>query len=294
MNKKPNILLILTDQQSAEMMSCAGNPYLNTPAMDSLASSGVRFEKTYCTNPVCVPSRFSLMTGRMPSEIALRSNEDSHIQCIPEDIKEKGLGYLARKAGYDPAYGGKVHLPKMSAEDIGFNNITDDERKELAQVCADFIKEKREKPFFLVASFINPHDICYMAIRDENPNAEFFKYVVKELEALDEALKLPENMSEEEFFNKYCPPLPDNFEPQEDEPEAVDYLLNQRTFKKKAREEYSEKRWRLHRWAYCRLTEMVDTQIGQVLDAVKASGKDEETVIIFTSDHGDMDSAHRL
>jgi arylsulfatase A-like enzyme len=52
--------------------------------------------------------------------------------------------------------------------------------------------------------------------------------------------------------------------------------------------------WRLHRWAYCRLTEMVDEKIGRVLDAVKQAGIEDDTLIVFTSDHGDMDSSHRL
>ncbi|MFC1607254.1 sulfatase-like hydrolase/transferase, partial [Candidatus Latescibacterota bacterium] len=80
----PNILVIMTDQQSATMMGCAGNRYVSTPAMDRLAASGVRFERAYCTAPVCVPSRFSMMTGRMPSEIGMRNNEVSHIEKIPD------------------------------------------------------------------------------------------------------------------------------------------------------------------------------------------------------------------
>ena len=55
--KKPNIILIYTDQQSASMMSCAGNPHLKTPAMDYLAENGMRFTRAYTTNPVCVPAR---------------------------------------------------------------------------------------------------------------------------------------------------------------------------------------------------------------------------------------------
>ncbi len=76
MPDRPNILFILTDQQSATMMSCAGNEYVRTPAMDRLATEGVRFERAYCSNPVCVASRFSLMTGLMPS--AYRHAEQSH------------------------------------------------------------------------------------------------------------------------------------------------------------------------------------------------------------------------
>lgn len=56
---------ILTDQQQAGMMSCAEDGYLRTPAMDSLAAGGVRFERAYCANPVCLPSRYAMMTGHM-------------------------------------------------------------------------------------------------------------------------------------------------------------------------------------------------------------------------------------
>ena len=60
---KPNILVIMTDQQQAGMMSCAGNATVKTPMMDSLAATGARFELAYCANPVCVPSRVSMLTG---------------------------------------------------------------------------------------------------------------------------------------------------------------------------------------------------------------------------------------
>ena len=68
---RPNILFIMTDQQSAHMMSCTGNKWLNTPAVDRLARSGIRFERAYACNPVCVPNRFSLQTGLMPSAIGI-------------------------------------------------------------------------------------------------------------------------------------------------------------------------------------------------------------------------------
>lgn len=296
-NDRPNILVILTDQQSASMMSCAGNEYVRTPAMDSLASSGVRFVRAYCTDPVCIPSRFSLMTGRMPGEIGLRSNEFAHIEKIPDRIIKQGLGHLFRNAGYDAVYGGKVHLPKMGVEDIGFDYVCQDERDELSRVCAEYIKRRHDRPFLLFASFINPHDICYMAIRDFAETAQAKRLLergVTEVATLDRALKLPAGAGREEFFRSYCPLLPSNFEPQHDEPEAIRMLLARRSFRKNARERWTAERWRMHRWAYCRLTEMVDTQIGRVLDAMRESGKDKNTVVIFTSDHGDMDSAHRM
>ena len=65
--ERPNILFIMTDQQSATMMSCTGNTYLKTPSLDQLAASGMRFELAYSPNPVCIPSRTSMMTGYFPS-----------------------------------------------------------------------------------------------------------------------------------------------------------------------------------------------------------------------------------
>ena len=67
MAKKPNILLVLTDDQGAWAMGCAGNKELKTPTIDSIAVSGIRMENFFCTSPVCSPARVSLFTGRMPS-----------------------------------------------------------------------------------------------------------------------------------------------------------------------------------------------------------------------------------
>lgn len=297
-DERPNILFVITDQQSAHMMSCAGNPYLQTPAMDSIAASGVRFQRAYCTNPLCVPSRFSMLTGRMPSEIGLRANAAREIQSIPEHIARGGLGWLLRAAGYEVTYGGKQHLPKLTAERLGFDYICEDERDELARVSADFIRAPRGRPFCLVASFINPHDICHMAIRDF-PQTDFDFLILekckRECEVLDEALQLPPGVSEERFYEDLCPPLPPNFEPQEDEPAAItEVLQSERPFKGSARREWSAQRWRLHRWAYARLTERVDAQIGQVLTAVREAGLADNTLVVFASDHGDMDGAHRM
>lgn len=297
-NQKPNILFILTDQQHARMMNCTGNEYVHTPNMDLLAENGVRFDRAYCTNPVCSPSRFSLMTGKMPSEIGMRANAAAELSILPDDMLSSGLGTLLRGAGYEAFYGGKQHLPLMNARDLGFDVLSMDERDSLAEACSDCIKEERDRPFFLAASFINPHDICYMAIRDfASTEAErrILRAGKTELEILDEALKLPEGIGEEEFFSNYCPPLPDNIEPQFEEPSMiVDDYLKGRPFLYKARKEYSDKQWRMHRWAYKRLTESVDQQIGVVLDTLRDSGQWDNTVIIFTSDHGDMDGSHRM
>jgi choline-sulfatase len=67
LNKRPNIVLILSDDQGAWAMHCAGNEELITPNLDRLASTGIRFENFFCASPVCSPARATILTGRIPS-----------------------------------------------------------------------------------------------------------------------------------------------------------------------------------------------------------------------------------
>jgi len=108
------------------------------------------------------------------------------------------------------------------------------------------------------------------------------------------AMRIPAGVDRATFLETLCPPLPPNHQPQIDEPEAIKKLLKIRNFRWRARQTYSDNDWRLHRWAYARLTERVDGQIQIVLDALRASGQEDNTVVILTSDHGDHDSAHKM
>jgi choline-sulfatase len=295
--ERPNILFIVTDQQHAGMMGCAGNRWLKTPAMDSLAASGTRFERAYATNPVCVPSRFSFQTGRMPSAVGMRLNQ-SNIR-VPDHMLSGGLGPVLRREGYRTAFGGKVHLPKNQEAHLfsaGYEMVSRDQRDRLAEDCAEFIARPHDRPFMLFASFINPHDICYMAINDharsrgKPPVRNVASRICERV--LDEARKSGDLKG---FIRDNCPPLPANFEPPEGEPECITTRYTQaRQFRQYARERWGEDEWRLHRWLYCRLTERVDRQVGRVLSALADAGLEESTLVVFTSDHGDHDGAHRL
>ena len=296
--QRPNILFIMTDQQHAGMMSCTGNNWLKTPALDRLAASGVRFERAYSANPVCLPSRFSLQTGLMPSAIGVGQNEDSPQATVTDTMVQQSLGNLFQKVGYETVYGGKVHLPpKMNnVRNIGYRNLTGDSRQGLAQACAKFLRGPHAKPFLLFASFINPHDICYMGINahqrsigepvTDNVDSRTCEAV------LDRARQSGDIVA---FVREHCPPLPANYGIPDREPESITRKYVQvRPFRAYIRANWSDDQWRLHRWTYCRLTEMVDEQIGIVLDALRGAGLEDNTLIVFTSDHGDMDSAHKL
>ena len=292
--KRPNIVFIITDQQSATMMSCTGNRWLKTPAMDRLAGSGVRFERAYAANPVCLPNRFSFFSGHMPSKVGIGLNEDGR-KGVAKGMPAQAMGNLLRKTGYETVYGGKTHLPRgFGLQQIGFRPLTGDSRGKLAEACAAFIKGKHEKPFLLVASFINPHDICYMAINDHGRTQGRPARGNLDSRICEGLIEKPRK-SLKEFVEKHCPPLPPNHAVPADEPEAITRrYLAVRRFRQYAREKWSDDMWRLHRWAYCRLTEMVDAHVGKVLDALKEAGLEENTVVIFTSDHGDHDSSHKL
>jgi choline-sulfatase len=298
-NERPNILLIITDQQHADMMSCAGNRWLSTPGLDGLADRGVRFERAYCGNPVCVPSRFSMMTGTLPSRIGMEHNRPASYP-VPPEILDHALGNLFHRGGYQTVYSGKIHLPGTREKGIaayGFERlISENERGGLVDACERFFEEEHRKPFLLVASLINPHDICYMAI-DAYTRAEekplMYPHSRRERECLAEAMKLPEGVSRESFFAERCPPLPANFEIPEYEPSAARSSA-WRPFREYVQNHWNEEDWRLHRWAYARLTEMVDAHIERLLRALEHSGLQENTLVVFTSDHGDLDAAHRL
>lgn len=138
----PNILIIMTDQQSASMMSCSGNKWLKTPALDAIASTGIRFARAYATNPVCVSSRFSIQTGRFSSEIGMRKNDGKVIdKARVQNLYSESIGHLFQQAGYQTYYGGKVQLPVSGSkiEPWGYKLLTSDERDNLSVVCADFL-----------------------------------------------------------------------------------------------------------------------------------------------------------
>jgi choline-sulfatase len=274
-DKRPNIIYIMTDQQYAGAMSCTGNPYLHTPAMDSIAADGVRFDKAYCPFPLCVPCRVSMFSGRIPHEAGVFLN----CRVSQDPFPFVTLGRVMSDGGYKCHYIGKWHLtiPTSRVREHGFERMEltgghghDAKRAELA---AQFLHREHDRPFFLVVSFLNPHDCCQLA-RGED------------LSKFDGPI--PATPPEDEL-----PPLPDNFEIPDKEP---DYL---RVWQKENSERvyrsyfWNKKQFREYQWGYYRLVEKVDKEIAKVLKALRESDAEKNTVVIFSSDHGDGHSRHR-
>ncbi len=272
---KPNIILIMTDQQWAGAMSCAGNTDLNTPNMDRLAARGVRFENAYCSMPLSGPSRASMFTGYMPSRTGMDVNEKP----LPDSLRCNTLGQIVSDAGYDCAYAGKWHVNTISIPDgeFGFKNIKDNGDPGVAEACVEYLKNqtgksagtKDAKPFFLVASFVNPHNICEYARGQKTPFAVIPPATVKD-----------------------CPNLPQNFERSPYDAKILQYEQS-RDYSLYPTTDYSPDDWRLYRNAYYRLVEAVDAEIGKIVDEIDNQNLWKNTVVIFTSDHGDGAGAHR-
>lgn len=260
-----NVVFIFTDQQSRDMMSCAGNGDLHTPALDALAARGTRFDRAYCAQPLCVPSRGAMFTGMYPHEFGVTANDD-----VAENsaVAPAWLACTLRDAGLRTTYIGKWHLPIAidDARTHGFEQVIESLDAGIPDIFRANLQN--EAPFFTVVSLTNPHDICAMPFKSNRRLANGPLHGPPPLDA--------------------CPALPPNFNPAEDEPEVLRAIRQTQPSA-----DWSDNDWRVYRWAYARLTERVDVEIGKVLDAIEASGAARDTVVIFSSDHGEGAGSHR-
>ena len=289
--QKPNILYIFTDQQTMNTMSCTGNPYVHTPSMDRLAENGVMFMNSYCTSPVCGPSRSSMLTGCMPHETGRNINDNTSIP--HPDLPN--MGKVFRDAGYETIWAGKWHMPEsypirkhrhQTFEVPGFDLLPfyrfddpgapwgygKDTDGPLAEAVVNYLNGEHKEPFLLVVSFHNPHDICFI------------------VDKWDEYGSFIDGIPADSL-----PPLPDNFEVIDNEPDMIKLSREKTIYNGGVRvaAAFDEGRWRNYMYNYYRLTEKVDAEIGKVLHALDENNLTDNTLIIFTSDHGDGNASHK-
>lgn len=275
--RPPNILFVMTDQHFADAMSCRmGDQYIYTPAMDSLAKRGTVFAKAYVSNPLCMPARNSIFTGKYPHQTGVTKNSRGSM----DPTKFTCMGTHFRNAGYETAYFGKWHLvfDASKVEQHGFDIMRDVKRmkvwdRQIRISATEFLSGAHDKPFLAVVSFHNPHDACELARGQTLPGGP-----------IGEAPP-PEK----------CPPAPANLAPPSGETDSMARLREgyhaSRMFPVG---EFSVDQWRQQRWGYYRLIEKVDLELGLVLDALRKGGHDDNTLIVFTSDHGECAGAHRF
>lgn len=312
--EKPNIVYIMTDQQCYYAISAitsaldskdpySGIKYFQTPNLDRLVNSGYAFTNCYCSNAVSGPSRFALLTGESPRSYGMKGNftpGGANGRRMYDMIQERAMGCLFQEAGYNTYYAGKVHLPWANGRQgknsiyeppykYGFDEVLSlDDREELAATSSEFLKNYRsENPFLFFISFMNPHDICMSKLLFGNNTIADFEENQRELGARRNQLHyrdIYQQLPQRDFkTNKYAK-LPFNVAKTDVFP-----LHNIRQ-----ESNYNRLQQRSHIWFYYRLLENVDNLIGQVLDALEESSYKDNTIIVFTSDHGEMAMSHGL
>jgi len=269
--QRPNILFLITDQQSQVAMGSSGNPYVRTPAMDSLAADGVSFSESYSTYPVCSPARSSFFTSRMPHETGVRVNGLPIAPGIPT------MGEIFRAAGYQTVYAGKWHLPNSGSGMTGFDQISRGRGlgaqidEPWASSCIDLLTKKPRQPFLMVASFINPHDVCTW-IREHEGSRSY-----------------PDVAD--------FPPVRLNMAVDPEEPEYIQYHrtagYNLMSGAVGIASKWNRDDFRFYLRDYYRLVADVDRQVGRVLSALRDSGLYDNTLVILTADHGEGLGSHR-
>lgn len=287
-----NFVFIITDSQRKDMVSAYGSPWMDTPNLDRLAREGVRFERAYTASPVCTPARSAMFSGMYPQVNGAWCNNTAPSAAIPL------MGTIFSYYGYRTGYTGKWHLDgnnyfgdgepgggfepdwwydgKRYADDIGeamfeayLTGKTPEELRKagfteeniwghrVADRAIDFLDHVGDAPFLLAVSFDEPHGPF---------------------------------VAPPEYWEQINPteiPKPVNYSaPVDDKP------LLQRV----QREQNGEQEWELFAPKWTRFygcNRYIDREIGRVLDAIDEKHKDD-TVVIYTSDHGDMLRAHGL
>ena len=302
--RKPNLLVFLPDQQRADTIACYGGVKVHAPNLNKLASESVVFSRAYVTHPVCTPSRSSLMTGMWPHTNGCTRNSvalDRRFRVLPELLEDKD---------YRTAYIGKWHLGPAGFPQRGFEEwisteqgghysrflvstgLTPDKQngdfselaisnlpleisrpKFLERPACEFIEKHRRDPFLLIVAFVEPHSPYNGPLNDEHPLSEV---------DLDATATIPPTVNN---------PLRYRLMREWQQAEAV---LDRARLPKLLFFGITPEEYRSLKQRYLGLVTMVDQSIGAILACLERLGLAEDTVVVHTSDHGEMLGAHQL
>ncbi len=277
--KHPNIIFVFSDQQSFDMIGCAGNPQVKTPHIDAFAAQGVRFTHAVANCPICTPCRSMLITGRHP---LFNNCFENDRRLLNEQEIGPGIGHVLRDAGYRMGYVGKWHL-------------YGGERNRPIPAGPD--RHGFDDRFLTNNCHVNYHpDHSYYWTEDGK------KVFFKQWEAkgqTEQALQfLDECTSEQPFclFVSWHPPhnhgggdpkgykgfdAPDEFKSLYEEDQIIPRAHLPNT--------PENRRMTLGYYAMC---SEVDHHFGRLLAKLKQKGFDDNTLVVFTSDHGETFGAH--
>ncbi|PSM48942.1 arylsulfatase [Chroococcidiopsis sp. CCALA 051] len=298
---RPNILILCMDQWDATMAVPEGVQF---PAMKRLEARGTRFERNYCTVPICTPSRSTMWTGVHAQHTGLWDNTNfAWIGELSSEIPT--IGHMLRQQGYYTAFKGKWHLSEVeqsedTLERYGFADYQQwgdmfgaplqgaQLDGTVAFETVDWLETKApslDRPWLLIGSMVNPHDIMFFRsdpIEQPEPNG-----AMNGLQTTKQRLGW--------FEQQWDVTLPPNF--------ADDYALQPpgvRNYKQVIDQNYGrvpddrEDLWRERRNYLINCMRLVDLEFGKILDALDRQNLWDNTVVLLMSDHGEMNGAHRM
>jgi arylsulfatase A-like enzyme len=314
---RPNVLFLFADQHNANALGCMGNPNAFTPNLDHLAAGGTRFDRAYCNDGICMPSRNSLITGQLPRTLGMYDNEVFQASMVETWTP---MQKAFKQAGYYTFTTGKRHLlPKVdtdwdySAGDLpsemhdNLNYLTWLQQKGLSQGFeADEDSEHGDKSKNIPAA----HFGC--AISKLPPEATMEAFAA---EQTINFLKSPQSKSKPFFAwsTFYRPHQP--YTPQQSFVDQINFPALQlpATVWQKADElppmvnnlrnhttppwdlaSADEKSYRTYIGYYHALVREIDHHIGSILATLREQGLEKNTLIVYSSDHGDFVGGHGL
>jgi len=300
-DRPPNILFITTDEHRFDCLGCYGNPVIRTPNLDRIAEEGVRFERGYVQNPMCMPSRMAIMLGRYCSE------HGCNINCvgIPEHEQANTFIQALHDAGYLTAAIGKMHMmPKWGPFGFAYLDLVEG-KADLNNQYTDYLRargldgkqhegrgEGGAVPGTRTAVLPAEHTIdAFVGRRGAQWLADWDG---------DEPFFLWLSFSNPHF--PFDPPEPYDtmYDPDEvpgpvwREGEMDDKPTQRQLQQERGYDRYSDDELRQVIAHYYGNVTLVDDQVGEVLAVLEEKGLMENTLIAFTSDHGDHLGDHRL
>lgn len=304
----PNLLFIFTDEQRFDTMATYGNTRIQTPNLNRLALQSTVFEQAYVTQTVCTPSRSSILTGLYPHSNGCTQNNlalPATVPCLPEMLAP----------GYATGYVGKWHLGDEIFAQHGVHEWTsiDDEYLRYYSPGRDRSARSSYHHFLIENGFTPSHGDVFGREQAARLPEQFSKpaFVAREASRFLRAHAREPFCLYVNFFEPHMPyfgprdgqydpaalPLPANF----DSLPAADQPLKARVYQQgyylrghsglPLRSEADWRRMIANYWGLCSL---VDTHAGTILDTLDACGLAENTIVVYTSDHGDMMGSHRL
>ncbi len=288
--KRPNILFLLSDDQGAWALGCAGNSEIETPNLDRLAASGVRFENFFCTSPVCSPARASLLTGRIPSQHGVHdwiSVGDTVQKYEPEGNGElieylkdiPGYTDYLSEIGYSCGLSGKWHLGDSHHPQKSF-----DFWKVHAKGCGPYYgapmvrgNEVYEEPRY-VTDVITDNALSWLSGQKNEKNPFYLSVHYTAPHSPWQREHHPADLYDHYFNDCAFASVPDGLKP----PEWVEFQNIPVSDSKTRRDHLS---------GYYAAVTAMDANIGRLIDWLEKNEELEDTLVIFTSDNG-MNMGH--